>query len=101
MVCDGFWCYVTMTCNYSDVISAKYELGRVQHDVAEGSAQRKFSLFLMSCLLALEVAMMPCSAVFTQQFKCEISHCGDILIHFGSAVTRVKSMSVHRPVWWN
>lgn len=63
VVCDGIQYYVTITCNYSDVMSAN---GRVQHDGAKGNIQRKSNLPPASCLLALEAAMVPCSSIFTQ-----------------------------------
>lgn len=60
MACDSTQYYITMGCNYLSVTFVEVWTGRVQHDNAKGSIQRKLNLPLASCLLALEAAMKPC-----------------------------------------
>lgn len=87
MVCDSTQYYLTTGCNCKSVTFVEVWTGRIQHDNAKGSTQRKSNLPLTSCLLALAAAMEPCTAIYTA-----VKVWSFLLIHFGSAVTGIMSM---------
>jgi len=92
--------YVPVNSNYAVRCLGVYKLGRLWSGGGDkGRVQRKVKLSVVSSSLLSKAALLPYCVLFSQQLRCEISCCGGILIHSGSAVMRVESMNMYRPVW--